>query len=177
MQKKLGEVVYKGHCSYTLMLELQLGIRYSVGRSLRPRSIEKQSLMAHLGVLRPWWSTSSILASTAGQINTSGARIVQVGCLGGLRHHHHHHDDHQASEQQQQERYREQVHQHVQQQLQAVLAGGTGGGSLVEADFKEELTVYFPSSGRQASELRVHFFLEPFNRRKHNILFIIAQRV
>jgi hypothetical protein len=32
MQKKLGEVVYKGHYSWELMIALQLGIRYSVGR-------------------------------------------------------------------------------------------------------------------------------------------------
>ncbi len=47
-QKKLGEVVYKGHYSYQLMLELQLGIRYCVGRTLRPRgSADRGSTGGH----------------------------------------------------------------------------------------------------------------------------------
>lgn len=37
-QTKLGEVVYKGHHSFELMLSLQLGLRYSVGKMLRPSS-------------------------------------------------------------------------------------------------------------------------------------------
>jgi hypothetical protein len=38
LQKKLGEVVYKGHDSYQLMVALQLGIRHTVGRIERPRT-------------------------------------------------------------------------------------------------------------------------------------------
>lgn len=149
MQKKLGEVVYKGHYSYNLMLELQLGIRYSVGRSLRPRTIEKHSLIAQLGVLRPWWSTSSVLSSSGVHSSSSGSKGPHVGCFSGLRHHHEDHE-HQQQHQQvlQQCNHQQQVHQHVQQQLEAVLAGATGGGDLVEEDFREELTVFFPSSGR-----------------------------
>eukprot|EP00878_Enallax_costatus_P036884 GHUV01041469.1.p1 GENE.GHUV01041469.1~~GHUV01041469.1.p1 ORF type:complete len:227 (-),score=58.49 GHUV01041469.1:62-742(-) len=142
MQKKLGEVVYKGHYSYTLMLELQLGIRYSVGRSLRPRDMEKHSLIAQLGVLRPWWSTGSVLSSTGGHSSHSGLKGAAAGCFSALRH------PHEDDEEQQHYDHQQQVHQHVQQQLEAVLAGATGGGALVEADFKEEITVFFPSSGR-----------------------------
>eukprot|EP00878_Enallax_costatus_P012911 GHUV01013483.1.p1 GENE.GHUV01013483.1~~GHUV01013483.1.p1 ORF type:complete len:608 (+),score=218.88 GHUV01013483.1:178-2001(+) len=141
MQKKLGEVVYKGHYSYTLMLELQLGIRYSVGRSLRPRDMEKHSLIAQLGVLRPWWSTGSVLSSTGGHSSHSGLKGAAAGCFSAFRH------PHEDDEEQQHYDHQQQVHQHVQQQLEAVLAGATGGGALVEADFKEEITVFFPSSG------------------------------
>ena len=38
LQKKMGEVVYKGHDSYQLMVALQLGIRHTVGRIERPRT-------------------------------------------------------------------------------------------------------------------------------------------
>jgi hypothetical protein len=84
LQKKLGEVVYKGHYSYSLMLELQLGIRYSVGRALRPRSNTPRdmhcgssggggggsgSLFAQSlglsGSLRPWWTASGSAAAAA----------------------------------------------------------------------------------------------------------------
>lgn len=143
LQKKLGEVVYKGHYSYNLMLELQLGIRYSVGRSLRPRSFEKHSLIAQLGVLRPWWSMGSVISSHGGGHSSStGHKAPHVGCFSAFRH------SHDGDEQQQEHHYQQQVHQHVQQQLEAVLAGATGGGELVEEDFREELTVFFPSSGR-----------------------------
>jgi 1-phosphatidylinositol-4-phosphate 5-kinase len=49
MQKKLGEVVYKGHYSWELMIALQLGIRYSVGRPehmSRPSTALKGSITA-----------------------------------------------------------------------------------------------------------------------------------
>jgi hypothetical protein len=37
LQLKMGEVVYKGHYSYELMNQLQLGIRYSVGHTVARR--------------------------------------------------------------------------------------------------------------------------------------------
>lgn len=45
LQKKMGELIYKGHHSHSLMLCLQLGIRYSSGRGLAPH-------MAGSGVVR-----------------------------------------------------------------------------------------------------------------------------
>ena len=43
LQKKLGEVVYKGNPSYALMANLQLGIRYSVGRGPWPPATHSSS--------------------------------------------------------------------------------------------------------------------------------------
>jgi 1-phosphatidylinositol-4-phosphate 5-kinase len=37
---KQGETIFKGHRSYDLMLNLQLGIRYSVGR-INPSPVEQ----------------------------------------------------------------------------------------------------------------------------------------
>jgi hypothetical protein len=31
LQRRMGELIYKGHASHDLMLNLQLGIRYSAG--------------------------------------------------------------------------------------------------------------------------------------------------
>lgn len=115
MQKKLGEVVYKGHYSYSLMLELQLGIRYSLGKALRPRvgsGGSATSLLANsfaFGVLRPWWSVSAAIGNTS---CVSGGHVKD----GELR--------------------------------QRQFSEATAEEKLVALDFREKLTVFFPSSGR-----------------------------
>jgi hypothetical protein len=43
---KMGEAVYKGHWSYELMLNLQLGIRYSVSR-ITPEPTPKELNASH----------------------------------------------------------------------------------------------------------------------------------
>jgi hypothetical protein len=48
LQLKMGEVVYKGHYSYELMNQLQLGIRYSVGRTAARRPALAAALAAAL---------------------------------------------------------------------------------------------------------------------------------
>jgi hypothetical protein len=137
MQKKLGEVVYKGHYSYSLMLELQLGIRYSVGRVLRPRgsstlssssavSLLRTSFGLQLHGLRPRWSMS--------------AAVHGVSCVSGG----HTKDDADEARQQQQPR---------QQQQRgagdgAVVVADEDVGELCAQDFQEKLAVFFPSSGR-----------------------------
>jgi 1-phosphatidylinositol-4-phosphate 5-kinase len=40
---KLGETIYKGHRSYDLMLNLQLGIRHSVQQVARKPTLEQLS--------------------------------------------------------------------------------------------------------------------------------------
>jgi hypothetical protein len=59
MQKKLGEVVYKGNPSYAIMANLQLGIRYSVGRGPWPPSQAGSWLgLGGLGAaVAPWGSS------------------------------------------------------------------------------------------------------------------------
>jgi hypothetical protein len=59
MQKKMGEVVYKGNPSYAIMANLQLGIRYSVGRGPWPPSQAGSWLgLGGLGVgVAPWGSS------------------------------------------------------------------------------------------------------------------------
>jgi hypothetical protein len=133
MQKKLGEVVYKGHYSYSLMLELQLGIRYSVGRVLRPRgsstlssssavSLLRTSFGLQLHALRPHWSIS--------------AAVHGVSCVSGG----HTKDDlDEARQQQQQQRGAGDG---------AVVVPDEDVGELCAQDFEEKLAVFFPSSGR-----------------------------
>jgi hypothetical protein len=62
MQKKLGEVVYKGNPSYAIMANLQLGIRYSVGRGPWPPSQAGSWLgLGGLGVgVAPWGSSGGV---------------------------------------------------------------------------------------------------------------------
>jgi hypothetical protein len=143
MQKKLGEVVYKGHYSYSLMLELQLGIRYSVGRVLRPRgsstlssssavSLLRTSFGLQLHGLRPKWSMS--------------AAVHGVSCVSGG----HTKDDlDEARQQQQQQRQQQQVQrqQHAAGDG-AVVMPDEDVGELCAQDFQEKLAVFFPSSGR-----------------------------
>jgi hypothetical protein len=59
MQKKMGEVVYKGNPSYAIMANLQLGIRYSVGRGPWPTSHTGSWLgLGGLGAaVAPWGSS------------------------------------------------------------------------------------------------------------------------
>lgn len=59
MQKKMGEVVYKGNPSYAIMANLQLGIRYSVGRGPWPPSQAGSWLgLGGLGAaVAPWGSS------------------------------------------------------------------------------------------------------------------------
>lgn len=77
-----------------------------------------------------------------GHSSHSGLRGATAGCFSAFRH------TNEEDPEQQHYNHQEQVQQHVQQQLEAVLAGNTGGGALVEADFQEEVAVFFPSSGR-----------------------------
>jgi hypothetical protein len=128
MQKKLGEVVYKGHYSYSLMLELQLGIRYSVGRVLRPRgssalsSSSAVSLLRNsfgLNALRPWWSMS--------------AGVRGVSCVSGG------HTKDEQDELRQQQRGSGET---------PVVMADEDAGELCAQDFREKLAVFFPSSGR-----------------------------
>jgi hypothetical protein len=144
MQKKLGEVVYKGHYSYSLMLELQLGIRYSVGRVLRPRgsstlstssavSLLRTSFGLQLHGLRPRWSMS--------------AAVHGVSCVSGG----HTKEDLDEARQQQRQQQRRQQQQQQQQRGAgdgAVVMPDEDVGELCAQDFQEKLAVFFPSSGR-----------------------------
>lgn len=157
LQKKLGEVVYKGHFSYSLMLELQLGIRYSVGRGLWPRATHMGGSgsgllsFAGFGVLAPWASSmSGVLANKNKSKAKEEKRWMQQqeaerrrqrsssgasggGSSGG--------GGREDGQQQQQSQQREFGH---------VLAGVSDvlSEQLERGDFKEERTVYFPSCGR-----------------------------
>ncbi|WIA13706.1 hypothetical protein OEZ85_007259 [Tetradesmus obliquus] len=131
MQKKLGEVVYKGHYSYSLMLELQLGIRYSVGRALRPRGASAQSGSSAVSLLRssfalhglrPWWSMS--------------AGVSGVSCVSGGH----------TKEDDQDEQQRQQQQQRGASEA-AVMVADEDVGELCGQDFREKAAVYFPSSG------------------------------
>ncbi|KAF6257898.1 hypothetical protein COO60DRAFT_1175694 [Scenedesmus sp. NREL 46B-D3] len=129
MQKKLGEVVYKGHYSYSLMLELQLGIRYSVGRALRPRGSSALSSSSAVSMLR----TSFGLAALRPRWSV-GAAAGGVGCVFGGRTK----DDVDEQRQQQQQRGARDT---------AVAAADEDVSELCAQDFEEKLAVFFPSSG------------------------------
>lgn len=129
LQKKLGEVVYKGHYSYSLMLELQLGIRYSVGRGLWPSTRSSttnlRALAGFTGVLAPWAPHGSGNGSGGGSKQQQqaqgqgGFKMLQASSKGG----------------------------HQRTASDALTAEG-GLRQLEALDFKEERTVYFPSCGR-----------------------------
>jgi hypothetical protein len=117
MQKKMGEVVYKGHYSYSLMLELQLGIRYSVGRALSPRhSCSTSSLAGALGLgsFGPWGLVLG-LSGSSGLLSSQGKK-------------------------------QQRGQQRLEKKQQLLNADEVK--ELVQDDFREKVTVYFPSCGR-----------------------------
>jgi hypothetical protein len=131
LQTKLGEVVYKGHYSYSLMLELQLGIRYTVGRGLWPRPSHGSSSAA-AGL----WGLSSVLAPWG---SMSGGRRKEERRAQRQQL--------EAAQKQQQQQQSAQRGRHVRQLSDALTPEGVLR-ALEPADYKQERFVYFPSCGR-----------------------------
>jgi len=120
MQKKMGEVVYKGNPSYVIMANLQLGIRYSVGRGPWPPSQAGSWLgIPGFGTAAPW--------------SSSGGAQHRLA----LPFHHQQQQQHQEAE----------VEKGHRGQLSDALSGNTGR-PLTAADFEEKRTLYFPTNGR-----------------------------
>lgn len=124
MQKKMGEVVYKGNPSYAIMANLQLGIRYSVGRGPWPPS--------HTG---SWLGLGGL-----------GAAVAPWGSSGGA------HKQPPPPQQPKQQQEAQGQAGHRRQLSDALL--GNPGSVLTPADFQEKRTLFFPTDGRWVGSYR-----------------------